>query len=54
MMLSFYVLHFTFDRGLRFWSALLVFQVHRPVGVFTWAHFFDFVLKGIVFQTIAV
>ena len=38
-MLSFYVLHFTFDRGLCFWSGLLVLKFTVAVGVFTWADF---------------
>ena len=36
---SSYVLHFTFDRGFRFWSALRVLKFTAAVGVFTWAYF---------------
>ena len=42
MMLSFCVLHFNiFDRGLRFWSGLLVLKFTAAVGVFTWAYFLE-------------
>ena len=41
MMLSFYVLHFTFDRGLRFWSGLLLFEVHRGCWGFHMGLFFE-------------
>ena len=41
MMLSFYILHFTFDRGLRFWSGLLVLKFTAAVGVFTCAYFLN-------------
>ena len=40
MMLSFYVLHFSFDRGLRFWNGWLVLKFTAAVGVFTGSLFF--------------
>ena len=35
---------FTFDRGLRFWSGLLVLKFTAAVGAFTWAYFACFLM----------